>query len=97
MPDTLNRIADGTCPVILSDVFTALVKTSVLAIDISNPTVGIETIEVRIQNIVLFAVAMPAMGGVSWHGPQVLEAGEVIKMVSSSASCGYNISGVEIT
>ncbi len=96
MADTIAKLADGACPVAPTDVFTAASKTSVLAIDISNPTGVAQTTTVKLHGFTLFAVSMPASGGVSWHGPQVLEAGQKLNLVASSGSCEYNVTGVVI-
>ncbi len=96
MPDTILKLADGACPTVAADVFTAAQKTSVLAIDVSNPTGSTQNTTVKLNGAILFSVTMPLLGGVSWHGPQVLEIGQKINVVADSASCEYNITGVEI-
>jgi len=95
--DTIAKLADGACPLAATDIFTATSKTSVLAIDIANPTGAAQTTTVKLNGATLFSVSMPAAGGVSWHGPQVLETGEIINLIASSVSCEYNITGVVIT
>ena len=97
MSDTITKLADGACPISPTNVYTATSKTSVLAIDISNPTVSDQNVTLKINARILFAVTMKSMGGVSWHGPQVLETGQIINIVCDSASCEYNITGVVIT
>lgn len=97
MPDTIIRLAQGACPLVAADVFTATVKTSIIQIDISNPTGSVQGVELKMNGVILFSVDMPATGGVDFHGAQVIEAGETINLVADSASCTYNISGVEIT
>ena len=97
MSDTIAKLADGACPMVATDIFTAASKTSVLAIDISNPTGAPQNITVKVNGVVLFTVTMPSLGGVSWRGPQVLEATQKINLVCDSTSCSYNISGVVIT
>ena len=96
MADTMLKLADGACPVIAADVFVAPVKTSVISIDISNPTAFTQSVELKLNGSILFAVDMPAKGGVSYHGAQVLEIGQAINLVANSNLCNYNISGVEI-
>lgn len=97
MPDVIAKLADGACPLAPTDVFTAVVKTSVVAIDVSNPTGVTQTTEVKLNGAILFSVVMPASGGINWHGPQVLEIGQRLNIVAGSASCHYNVTGVEIT
>ena len=94
--DTMTKLADGACPTSPTDVFTAAAKTSVVAIDISNPTVSPQNVVVKLAGFILFSVDMPASGGVSWHGPQVMEAGDTINIDCASGSCEFNISGVVI-
>ena len=89
--------ADGACPTIATDVFIAAAKTSVVAIDIANPTGGAQNVTVKVNGATLFAIALPATGGVSWHGPQVLEIGQALNLICGSALCFYNITGVVIT
>jgi len=97
MPDTMLKLADGACLLVAADVFVAAAKTSVVAIDISNPTGIPQSTTVKINGATLFSVAMPATGGLSWHGPQVLEIGQAINLVATSVACFFNISGVVIT
>ncbi len=96
MPDTIKKLADGACPTVAADVFTAVAKTSILSIDIANPTGSTQSATVKINGAILFSVEMPIQGGLSWHGPQALEIGDAINLVAASASCEYNITGVEI-
>jgi hypothetical protein len=96
MSDTIKKLVGGFCPLAATDVFTAIAKTSLLAIDIANPTGSTQGVTIKISGVTLFSVMMPSKGGVSWHGPQVLEIGDKINLVSDSASCEYNVSGVEI-
>ncbi len=97
MADTIKKLADGSCPLIAADVFTATAKTSVLAIDIANYSGLTQTVTVKMHGFVLIpAVTMPVGGGISWHGPQVLEIGHTINIVADSASCDYHVTGVEI-
>ena len=96
MADTMLKLADGPCPVIAADVFVAPVKTSVISIDISNPTAFTQSVTLKMNGATLFSVDMPARGGVSYHGAQVLELGQAINLVANSNQCNYNISGVEI-
>lgn len=97
MPDTMIKIGDGACPTVSTDIFTAAAKTSVLAIDISNPTLAVQNVTLKLNGATLFLVEMPAKGGLSWHGPQLLEIGHKINLVADSALCFFNITGVEIT
>ena len=96
MADTILKLAEGACPTIAADIYTAAAKISVLAIDISNSTGSTQDITVKVKGYILFNVSMPTKGGVSWHGPQVLEIGDAINMVCDSATCEYNITGVEV-
>lgn len=97
MPDTIDKLADGACPVIAADVFTATDPTSVVSIDVSNPTGLTQDVTLKMNGAILFSVTMPSKGGVSWHGAQLLRAGQAINLVADSASCFYNITGVVIT
>lgn len=92
--DTVTKLASGACPVMATDVFTATEQTSVVAIDISNPTVNVQEVIVMLDGDELFNVEMPPKGGVSWHGPQLLNIGEKINITCDSASCKYHITGV---
>ncbi len=96
MADTIKKLADGACPIAPTDVFTATATTSILQIDIANPTGITQNTTLKLNGFILFSVTMPAMGGVSWHGPQVLEIGQKINIVADSASCEYHATGVEI-
>lgn len=98
MADTMTKLAEGACPTGgLSTVFTATAKTSVLSIDVANPTVSSQEVQVTLKGRTLFQVDMPANGGVSYRGPQVMESGETIQINCDSSSCEYSISGVVIT
>lgn len=98
MADTMTKLAEGACPTGgLSTVYTAGAKVSILSIDISNPTVSTQNVQLTLKGRTLFQVDMPTQGGVSWRGPQVMEAAETIQIDCDSASCEYSISGVVIT
>ena len=97
MPDVIDKLADGACPIAPTDVFTAVNPTSVVAIDVANPTGSAEDVTVKFNGATLFSVSMPSKGGASWHGPQVLKTGQAINLVAGSASCFFNITGVVIT
>jgi hypothetical protein len=100
MSDTITKLVEGTCPLAGTDVYTAPSKTSVLSIDIANPTGSAQTVTVKLNAVLLFSVSMPAVSaggsGVTWHGPQVLESGQKINIVATDATCTYNITGVVI-
>lgn len=74
-------------------VFTAVGRTAVLSLDIANPTGTIYSLTVWLNGVVLFSVSLPAFGGVSWSGPQVIDAGQTIEIVGGSTSLNYYISG----
>lgn len=95
--DTIAKLADGFCPLAATDVFTATSKTSVIAIDIVNPTAFTQNVAVKMHGALLFTIPVPQSGQVSWNGPQVLETGQTINIIADSASCTYNISGVVVT
>lgn len=97
MADTMYQLADGSCPLVATDVYTSTGNVSVVAIDIANPTAAVETVTAKLHDKVLFSISLPAYGGVSWHGPQLITNGQKINLVSSSASCEYHITGVRIT
>lgn len=96
MADTMLKLADGACPVIAANVFTAIAKTSVVSIDISNPTAFVQNVVLKLNGATMFDIDMPAKGGVSYHGAQILEIGQSINLVAGSNQCNYNITGVEI-
>jgi hypothetical protein len=89
----IAKLADGSCPTVATNVYKAISKTTIESIDVANPTGASQTVTVQINNVGLFSVSMPSLGGVSFEGPQVLEPGQSISLVSSSASCSYNITG----
>lgn len=96
LPTSDNRVAklaSGSCPLVQTTVFTAAGRTAVLAIDISNPTGVIHSVTVWINGVILFSVAMPAFGGVSWSGPQILDFNQTIQVVAGAVTCNYYITG----
>lgn len=74
-------------------VFTAAGRTAVLTVDISNQTGTIYSVSVWLNGVILFSISLPAFGGVSWSGPQVIDAGQKIELSGGSTSLNYYISG----
>lgn len=90
----MAKLGSGACPLVRSTVFTAAGRTSILAIDISNPTGAAVSVTVWLNGVILFSIALPAFGGVSWEGPQVIDANQKIELLAGSVSCNYYISGL---
>jgi hypothetical protein len=95
--DTITKLVGGACPNVATDVYTAAAKTSVINIEVSNPTGLTQGVTLQLNGATLFSVTMPSHGGVSFNGPQVLESGQKIYLVADSTSCTYNVTGVVIT
>lgn len=97
--ETLKRLAHGACPTAEDDVFTATTDTAVTKIDCALPSSasGDETVYVLLDDVLLFDVTLQPGGSVSWHGPQMIETGEMIKIQASDAAVSHYITGVEIT
>lgn len=92
--DQSVKLASGSCPTSRSSVFTAVGRTTVLSIDISNPTGSITSVTVWLNGSILFSISLPSFGGVSWNGPQVVDARQAIELIAGTNSCEYNITGV---
>ncbi len=91
--DPFVKLAEGACPLVPTDIFTAFATLVLSSIDISNPTNASQLVTVKLNSIVLFSVAMPALGGINWRGPQVIYTDQTINIVAASALCEYIITG----
>lgn len=94
VPQLASKLTDGACPAVRTTIFTAPSRTTIMTIDVSNPTVGAQTVTVWVNGLVLFSIVMPTLGGVSWCGPQVIEFAQTIEIIASSTSCDYHVSGL---
>lgn len=98
------KVAQAAIGTALSTLYTVPASSDLLVkdFDICNTTVTPITVTVYFvpsggtagaANSLMSGYSIPAQGLVQWSGTQVLNAGDFIQVIASSAGCTINISG----